>query len=417
MIKYSKEILNKPNELISIISSAKKITLIQRKAYNSILKNAQNMLKFENHQSNMFKIEANLLHKKSNLQINDYKYLKDEIERLMGIVVSVVDKENPKYWKAFNLLSYIELKDDGFYHYELNQFIIKSLKEQTFFTPLNLLVINSLSSQYSIIFYELAIRYNKFKIPKMSIKEVRQLTNTEDQYKAMKDFRKYVLDKACEEISKKTDIILTYETEKKGRRIAFIDFEIEIKPNGFDAVDDDELEHEEEILEDIPEIPVLSFDTDLEEVLRCIPDYFFLKLKNSKIELIQNIEKYLKEYDKGYIKHYISYCKKNKDTIRYYDSYLISAIDNNYEEIENKKQKEKEAEKKIIEEKFENLPFEKQSEIILSCYNSFPDHKKEHIKKFIANDRILKEGNAIGGIITFITSYEKEALIKFYMGE
>jgi len=63
----------------------------------------------------------------------------------------------------------------------------------------------------------------------MSIEEVRKLTNTEDEYNRFYDFRRRVLDTACEEISEKTDIVLSYKTEKKGRRIAFIDFEIEKK--------------------------------------------------------------------------------------------------------------------------------------------------------------------------------------------
>ena len=333
----------------------------------------------------------------------------------MSTVVEIIDKDNPKNWEAFTLLSHIK-RENNIYYYELNQFILKALRDQTFFTPLNLLIINSLSSQYSIIFYELAIRYNKFKIPKMTIEEVRKLTNTEDDYNRIYDFKKYVLDTACEEISEKTDIILTYETEKKGRRIAFIDFEIKIKPNGFDAVAD-ELEQEEDTLKNIPETPALSFDTDLEEVLCCIPDYFFMKLKKPKLNLIKNIEKYLDEYDKGYIKHYINYCKKNKDTIRYYDSYLISAIDNNYEEIENKKQKEKELEKKRIKEEFENLSEEEHNKITLSFYNTLSNEEKDHIKNTIKNVEFFKLLEKEDAIITFITSSWKDRLIKFYLGE
>jgi plasmid replication initiation protein len=127
------------------------------------------------------------------------------------------------------LLSSIERTDDDYYEFELNNHIINSLKNQTFFAPLDLMIINSLASQYSIIFYELAIQYKKYKIPKMKTEEVRRITNTQDIYKQFYDFRKRVLDIACEEISEKTDIILTYKTEKIGRRIAFIDFEIEKK--------------------------------------------------------------------------------------------------------------------------------------------------------------------------------------------
>jgi len=414
MCNKSKDILNKPNELMSLNSTVG-LSLTQRKAYNCFLKMAQNKIKFEGYNNNIFQISCDELHTKSNLGNKNFDYIYNDLKNLMSTVVEIIDKDNPKNWEAFTLLSHIK-RENNIYYYELNQFILKALRDQTFFTPLNLLIINSLSSQYSIIFYELAIRYNKFKIPKMTIEEVRKLTNTEDDYNRIYDFKKYVLDTACEEISEKTDIILTYETEKKGRRIAFIDFEIKIKPNGFDAVAD-ELEQEEDTLKNIPETPALSFDTDLEEVLCCIPDYFFMKLKKPKLNLIKNIEKYLDEYDKGYIKHYINYCKKNKDTIRYYDSYLISAIDNNYEEIENKKQKEKELEKKRIKEEFENLSEEEHNKITLSFYNTLSNEEKDHIKNTIKNVEFFKLLEKEDAIITFITSSWKDRLIKFYLGE
>ncbi|OCL28758.1 hypothetical protein U472_00110 [Orenia metallireducens] len=222
-----KEMLNKPNQLISIVPE-QKVTTTQRKAYNSFLKYAQRKLKFEDYKENIFKIPYSELHKRANLKNKNTEYIYQELEGLMKTTVKIVDKENPDNWKAFTLLSYIERKDN-FYYYELNHFIINALKEQQFFTPLNLMMIKSLDSQYSIIFYELAIRYQKYKIPKMSIEEVRKLTNTKSEYKRFYNFRKRVLDVACEEISKKTDIKLSYITEKRGRRIAFIDFKIERK--------------------------------------------------------------------------------------------------------------------------------------------------------------------------------------------
>jgi len=63
----------------------------------------------------------------------------------------------------------------------------------------------------------------------MSIKELRKRTSTKNKYKRFYNFKVNILDKTCEEINKKTDIILRCSMEKKGRRIAFVDFEIEKK--------------------------------------------------------------------------------------------------------------------------------------------------------------------------------------------
>jgi len=224
------EILNKPNQLINLIPD-KTITVTERKAYNIMLKYAQEKLKFENFEGNTFQIPRYILHKRANLKNDNNDYIYERLENLMRTVVRIFrEKNNKKEWqKSFTLLSSIERTDDDYYEFELNNHIINSLKNQTFFAPLDLMIINSLASQYSIIFYELAIQYKKYKIPKMSIEEVRGLTNTQDIYKQFYDFRKRVLDVACEEISEKTDIVLSYKTEKIGRRIAFIDFEIEKK--------------------------------------------------------------------------------------------------------------------------------------------------------------------------------------------
>lgn len=222
------EVLNKPNQLISL-KSRDKITAIQKKAYNIFLKNAQNIVKFQNEFDGVnFKINANELYEKSGILKKDDNYLKKEMENLMRIIVNVTSKDNKEDWEAFPLLRYIKKKGET-YEYKLDETIIEALKNQSFFTPLNLLIIGSLSSQYSVIFYELAIRYKKYKIPKMTLDEVKELTGTRNQYKAIKDFRKRVLDIACEEISEKTDIILSYKTERLGRRVAYVDFKISKK--------------------------------------------------------------------------------------------------------------------------------------------------------------------------------------------
>jgi len=230
------EILNKPNQLISIIPE-KSISLIQQKSYNIFLRHAQNIVKFSNkaeyeniddEKRYVFDIPCRELKEKAGLDKQDYNYIKSELEKLMKIVITVVDKENKGNWDMFHLLERVK-KEEGTFRYFLDGFIVKALKEHNFFTSLDLMQIRELKSKYSVVFYELAIRYKKYKIPKMSIEELRKRTSTEDKYKRFYNFKVNVLDVACEEISEKTDIKLSYSTEKQGRRIAFIDFEIEKK--------------------------------------------------------------------------------------------------------------------------------------------------------------------------------------------
>ncbi|SNY41516.1 Initiator Replication protein, partial [Orenia metallireducens] len=275
-----KELLNKPNQLISLVPE-RSITVTQRKAYNSFLKYAQNKLKFEDYKKNTFKIPCSFLHEKANLKNKNHEYIYEELKLLMKVTVEILNKDNPNNWKAFTLLSYIE-KKDNFYYYELNHFIIRALKEQEYFTPLNLMIIKTLNSQYSIIFYELSIRYQKYKIPKMSIEEVRELTNTTDDYKRFYDFRKYVLDTACEEISEKTDIILSYQTEKRGRKIAYIDFKIEkkIEQNTIPIKTPAQKEYSPEVLDLFKLLPPLEqVASNKRELAKLLTDHSFRYLK------------------------------------------------------------------------------------------------------------------------------------------
>lgn len=69
---------------------------------------------------------------------------------------------------------------------ELPRTIRESIVNNDYYTAIDMLTIRSLSGKYSIILYEVALRYEKVKIPKMSIEEFRELTGTTDCYK---DFR------------------------------------------------------------------------------------------------------------------------------------------------------------------------------------------------------------------------------------
>ncbi|SNY41212.1 Initiator Replication protein [Orenia metallireducens] len=225
-------IVKKPNQLISILPK-ESISLIQQKSYNVFLRNAQNEVRYSKEEIKedkryIFEISCRKLEQKAGLNKKNYDYLEEELQKLMSIVIKVIDKENKDNWKMFHLLDEVD-KEDNVFKYVLNPLIVQALKEQTYFTKLDLLEVAKLDSKYSVILYELAIRYYDkrnpdIKIPKMSIEELRKRTNTEQQYKRFYNFRKNVLDKACKEISKKTDINLSYSTEKIGRRIAYINF-------------------------------------------------------------------------------------------------------------------------------------------------------------------------------------------------
>ncbi|MEG7964608.1 RepB family plasmid replication initiator protein [Enterococcus faecium] len=116
------------------------------------------------------------------------------------------------------------------------------------FTQYYLSNIGKLNSKYSIILYKwLSMQYNQYehysvkggrreeqvdayRNPSISIQELRKLTDTENDYKRTTDLIKWIVTVSINEISKKTDLNISFEKIKKGRSIDSIVFHIAKKP-------------------------------------------------------------------------------------------------------------------------------------------------------------------------------------------
>ena len=116
------------------------------------------------------------------------------------------------------------------------------------FTKYALSEIMELNSKYSIILYKwLSMNYNQYehysnkggrraeqvenyRNPSISVKELRTITDTVNEYKEFWNFENRVLKKGIEEINAHTSFNVSYEKIKKGRSIDSIVFHIEKKP-------------------------------------------------------------------------------------------------------------------------------------------------------------------------------------------
>ena len=72
---------------------------------------------------------------------------------------------------------------------------------------------------------------DEYQNPIISVKDLREMTDTVEEYKAIKDFSIWVLIRPLEEITKNTHFNVTYEKIKKGRSIESIQFHIVKKEN------------------------------------------------------------------------------------------------------------------------------------------------------------------------------------------
>lgn len=131
---------------------------------------------------------------------------------------------------------------------QFNSFIMPYLIDlKTNFTQYAISDIIELNSKYSIILYKwLCMNYNQYEHyqanggrrqgqleeysnPSMSVKELRILTDTVEEYLDFRNFNKYIIKNPLQEISEHTHFNVTYEKIKKGRSIERIQFHISKK--------------------------------------------------------------------------------------------------------------------------------------------------------------------------------------------
>lgn len=99
------------------------------------------------------------------------------------------------------------------------------------FTSYELEKVADLKSKYSVRLYEILIAWrSKGKTPLIELEEIRyRLGISETEYKTINDFKKWVLELAIKEINEKTDIQVSYEQHKQGRKIIGFSFELKTK--------------------------------------------------------------------------------------------------------------------------------------------------------------------------------------------
>ena len=100
------------------------------------------------------------------------------------------------------------------------------------FTSYELEQVSSLSSAYAVRLYEILIAWRSIgKVPMIRLEELRnRLGLGVNEYKAMCDLKKRVLDLAIKQINEHTDITASYEQHKQGRVIVGFSFKFKQKP-------------------------------------------------------------------------------------------------------------------------------------------------------------------------------------------
>ena len=173
---------------------------------------------------------------------------KEAIEKMQKQAFFQIKKEQDKGFKFVSIvpIPYVEWTD---YHDEVlirfsPEIMPYLINLKTNFTQHALSEISELNSKYAIVLYRwLSMNYNQYehysvkggrreeqvqsyRNPEMSIRDLREMTDTIDEYQDFRNFDKWILKNPLDEITEHTSLQVTYEKVKKGRSIESIVFHI-----------------------------------------------------------------------------------------------------------------------------------------------------------------------------------------------
>ena len=125
----------------------------------------------------------------------------------------------------------IGIRSDGAVGIDLAFGIIASMKIlEAGYIVHGLKQIGGLTGAYALRLYEMLIEWKAFgRTRELSVEKLRLQLGLNDEYLAMCDFKKRVLDLAVSKINEHTDITVKYEQHKHGRNIRGFVFKIELK--------------------------------------------------------------------------------------------------------------------------------------------------------------------------------------------
>lgn len=157
-----------------------------------------------------------------------YEEIRDIVRELRRkeVIINTDDKEYIAGWVSsitfYKNTGKIKLRFDD----DLIPYLLQLQKRFTRYQLKNILY---LKSKYSIRIYELLKQYESIGKREFELQELKKILFIENQYNRIYDLKRFVIEPAVEEINYYTDINISYDDIKKGRKIVGFAFDIEPK--------------------------------------------------------------------------------------------------------------------------------------------------------------------------------------------
>ena len=378
-------IINKPSAMIQ--TNVAKLTAVQRKMINYLVFFSQKTGDEKYYYTSLKKIK-----KACGISTTKNLDLKKQFEALgeISIKFNYLEKDKYRVWKSMNVIAAVSIAENsGEVKFEIPSMLKEIILDPKIYAPLNVLLIAGLKSKYSIVLYELLRDYiDSPKFPKLTIVEFRNLLSVDlKKYKNFVDFKKYVLNKAINEINEKTDITCSYKLIKSGgNKYSHIQFEFE-----------KDIENVVKVISKTSEninilTTSLNFDKNEKNVLKGqIPVEILrnIRIEDQTINVLKVIISNL-NLGEEFILSNLEYVY-NQPNVENFVKYFTTALKENYgsEDLEKKI----ELEKKEIQKKNSNEEKQKKIKTFDLLKEKFENYTDQKITIFIENlnENELKE--------------------------
>jgi hypothetical protein len=206
------------------------LTLLQRKAWNILLFHAYNDLPSKD----IYQITVQRLKQLLDYDSKNDEYLKVIIRamRQCGLEWNVLDKDGVNEWGTSTLLASAIVKN-GICEYAYSPHLRERLYNPRMYARISLSLQNQFESKHAQALWELCIDYlgsgrEYGETPFISVEQFRKLMGTEEtQYvKEFKILNRAILKPAITEINRVSDLQVTVNYQRKGRKVEALKFKI-----------------------------------------------------------------------------------------------------------------------------------------------------------------------------------------------
>lgn len=316
-------------------------------------------------------ISKNLLDE-LNLGKENYTALEESINKLISRRIEI-EQENKKKKLVTTFLSscmYDNTENESKvilrYDPQLKPYFLQLGEHFTKYYLENVLELNSF---YAIRIYELCKQYERLRERVIQVEILKEILEIEEKYKKYNDFKKKVLEIAKREINEKTDITISFEEIKTGRKVTAIMFLISAKK----------------------EIKSIKNKTEIElietkkEYSGAVTGLFELLPVQEQIEVRKSeLEKLLQEHSIEMLRADIEYCNEQRPE-KYWSYFVKSVNSGHYSSAELEKAKLKEQQKlkkKEQEEKLKKEQEEREQKLKMLIEKRFKELTDEELQEY-----------------------------------